>query len=370
MNAIINLKAVGDIMLGDHPVCFGHGVRSVIERHGFDFIKAGLGNALTDADIVFGNLETVLSNNGLNPDLLASAELRGRPEEVGELAAMGFNLINVANNHALQHGILAFEETVDNLVNSRIEVIGLADGQRCEVKRLNNNGVEILVLSYSQRPEKYYKGKTIPYARVTDDVILSHVKEIRKDSQSPIMLSLHWGEEYVNYPSRSQINFAHSLVDAGVSLLLGHHPHVLQGIEPYNNGVIVYSLGNFIFDKWQRNPRETVIFDCRLNQNGVVDYKLIPIMISRHHQPEIASKKQGEKILKHLKKYSEALKKIEAGRDEFIDWDRRFPELAEKAYFKFRIQSYLYFILHIYKYKPVIVFGSFLRSLQRRLGLA
>lgn len=369
MSEFINLKAVGDLMLGDHPVCFGHGVRSVIEQRGFGFIKARLGNILANTDIVFGNLETVLSNNGLDPDSLASAELRGRPEEAKELAAMGFNFINVANNHALQHGIEAFDETVDLLANSQIEVVGLADGLRCQVKQFKKNDQEVLILSYSLRPEKYYKGDVIRYAQVTEDVILAHVKELRHKKQAPIVLSLHWGEEYLNYPSRSQVDFAHSLVDSGVNLILGHHPHVLQGVEKYKGGVIAYSLGNFIFDKWQRNPRESVIIDCHLNHNGVIDYKLIPILINRNYQPVIVSEKQGKKILQRLKKYTYALKNIESGKAGYVDWDQDYQEMAKRAYLKFRMQSYIYFILHIYKYQSRIVFGSLFRFVQRRLGL-
>lgn len=366
----VKLKAVGDIMLGDHPVCFGHGVRSTIEEKGLDFLLKEVEIALKDTDILFGNLESVLSDAGYNSSSMASAELRGRPEDAMGLSRSGFNLINLANNHALQHGRQAFKDTVKNLSNQSIKVVGLGKGARCETLRLVKNDIEIVFLGYSLRPEKY-SDEPAPYlyANANEETILAHVNELRLESESQIVVSLHWGEEYLNYPSKKQISFARDLVDSGACLIIGHHPHVLQGIEEYKGAIILYSLGNFIFDKWQRNPRETAIFSCEIGANGVSNIEVTPVLISRSFQPKLASGKEKIKILNNIEKYSASINRLVNRGEREMSFDEiRYQKMADQQYFKFRVQSYIYFLTHIHKYTANTIFYSLFRSILRRLG--
>ena len=94
-----------------------------------------------------------------------------------------------------------------------------------------------------------------------------------------IVVSLHWGIEYRKSPTSSQINIAHQLIDAGASLILGHHPHVVQKIEEYKGGVIVYSLGNFVFDQHKPETKKSIIFKAKLSKNGVKEFSTLPIQI-------------------------------------------------------------------------------------------
>src|SRR5437867_4208671 len=98
-NKMIRIAAVGDIMVGDHPVKLGHGVRSTLTRLGHDYLLARVRDALTGNDIVCGNLECVLSDSGLVRGRLASEEFRGSPSCVSALKDAGFNVLGLANNH-------------------------------------------------------------------------------------------------------------------------------------------------------------------------------------------------------------------------------------------------------------------------------
>ena len=365
----IKLKAVGDIMLGDHPVCYGHGVRSVIERKGFDFLTEGLESVLEEKDLLFCNLESVLSDFESDPKSLPKMELRGRPDEAECLAKLGFDILNVANNHALQHGVTAFDETVSLVADKGMHPIGLSGSSGdSKVFEWEKDGVKIDFISYSMRPEKFSKGE-IPYARGEKDDIISFVRDRRSQTDAVIVLSLHWGDEYMNYPSAEQISMARELVDVGVNLILGHHPHVLQGVEKYRGGVIVYSLGNFVFDKWQRNPRETAVFSCEIGIDGVIEYELIPILIAKSFQPMSVKGKDAEKIQSKLSDYSRALKLIVAGEGKYAAYSGdSYKAMSERAYLKFRIQSYLYFFTRIYKYSFSMISFSFFRFVLRRFG--
>ena len=226
----IKLLAVGDVMLGDHPVCIGHGIRSTIEKKGFDFITGGIKDRIQATDISFGNLETILSDAGYRPEALSSAELRGSPAYASYLSSTGFNLINIANNHCMQHGLVAFKETIDLLKREKMEVIGLMDDGKSNLVIREKGDAKLAFLGYSLRPEKYSKLDP-PYALLDEDKIIEQVVDIAGRFDGSIVVSLHWGEEYLNYPSRKQMLFARRLIDNGASLIFGHHPHVLQGIK-------------------------------------------------------------------------------------------------------------------------------------------
>ena len=357
-----HIKAVGDIMLGDHPVCIGHGVRSLADHYGMDYVFERITSSLQGGDVVFGNLESILSNTGYKEKSLVSCELRGRPQFSEVLAKKGFNVLSIANNHIMQHGIGAFEDTINQLKIHNIKYVGkLLDGSS-NVVEFTKSKLNIAFIGYSMRREKYY-GKSLPYANVVSENYIEQIRNL-KDKGKTVVVSLHWGEEYVNYPSRQQIEIAHKIIDHGASLILGHHPHVLQGIEKYRNGVIVYSLGNFIFDKWQRNPRETMLLDCFINQDGFVEYEITPIFINKKYQPCVASEANSKIILNKLKRYTEYIYKIEKDNRLCKDYDKK----AKYAYLRFRIESYMYFVRNIYRYKAWMIVQSLVRFIQRRVN--
>jgi len=364
----IKLSAVGDIMLGDHPVCVGHGVRSTLELHGFPFLGSQVCGLFDDSQIVFGNLEAVLSDVGMKREEIRSFELRGRPDESKALANCGINVLNLANNHILQHGRPVLFDTINNLTKAGIQIVGTRGKGESLPLEVTVRGLSVVFLGFSMRPERFDPGP-LPYAFARKDEILRRVKEVRSDFPGQLVLSLHWGEEYLHYPARWQVDFAHALVDSGVSLLLGHHPHVLQGVEEYHGGLIAYSLGNFFFDKWQRAARDTIVLNCHLSVNGIESWEFIPVHINRSFQPVPASGVIKERIERAMHEYSEGVRKIAAGERPFDDWSvERYSRLSQRAYLRFRLQSYCYFLSHIFSYDFHTIISSIQRFLRRRLG--
>jgi poly-gamma-glutamate synthesis protein (capsule biosynthesis protein) len=358
----MKLIAVGDLMLGDHPVCFGHGVRSTIESKGFDFIFEDTTDCLKGADIIFGNLETVLSDYNYRPNNLISGELRGSPICAQGLAKVGFSILNLANNHILQHGENSFHETITNLRHQGITPLGLKSSKSkdSEVVFVEDElGVTVALIGFSMRPEKHHEYEML-YSIASEGEVIRQVEGLIAKFDGTVVVSLHWGEEYLNVPSFEQVSFARKLIEKGVSLIIGHHPHVLQGVERYRSGVIVYSLGNFVFDKWQRNPRETAIFSCDISNHGVSDFSMTPVYINRMFQPQIAKGKNARRINEKIKCYSDAIANI-TSEDKDL-----YHKQSERAYLKFRIQSYIYFFTNIYRYRQRVIWSSLFRFIKRR----
>ena len=147
-------------------------------------------------------------------------------------------------------------------------------------------------------------------------------------------------------------------------MIIGHHPHVLQGLEQYNGGYIVYSLGNFVADFWQTYARESAILKCELSDNGVQSIEMIPIHINEFYQPIIAQEKLKKVILKNLDEYSIAISNATPSDD--ITADDEYNKTANKIYKQYRIESYIYFLKNLYRYKLSIIFQSIYRFLGRR----
>ena len=287
--AAITLAAVGDISFADNAISVGHGVRTQFERvaaleplYPFTHVSA----LFTGADVVFGNLETVISDAGRQAGRLESLEMRGCADGATRLRDAGFSVINVANNHILQHGAIAFEETVQNLQREGLAVVGLArPDRRGTVRRMvQTNGLRLAFLGYAFEPDRYFFDPPLYAFGPTAD-IAADVRAARADADV-VICSVHWGDEFVRYPSPDEVSLGHAMIDAGAHLVLGHHPHVLRGVERYKEGVIAYSLGNFVFDMpWDEHLRRGAVLFFTIGRNGIVEVRPEFVWIGDDYQP-------------------------------------------------------------------------------------
>ena len=125
MAASLTIAVVGDICLSDHLLCYGFGVKSAVDKYGDEFIFKNIIPLLDDADIIFGNLECVLSNKGLKDNDIKSRLFRGKPEHISVLKKAGFNILNIANNHTMQYGCEAFIDMERLLLENSIDPLGV-----------------------------------------------------------------------------------------------------------------------------------------------------------------------------------------------------------------------------------------------------
>lgn len=341
---------VGDIMFGEHPLCLGHGVDSMIERNGYNFIFEKIAPILNEANITFCNLENMLLdkvNGKKSTGRFESRYLRGSKECAETLRYAGFNIVNLANNHALQHGIDGLDGTIDLMNQYNIKHIGIKDNNFAV---FDFGYIKIGFLGYCS--DQQYEKEKIYLEPINLKQISQDIDSLKESGVSFIVVSLHWGDEFVQRPSRKQIEIGRSIIKAGAKLILGHHSHVLQGIERYNNGTIVYSLGNFVSDmQWDTNLKKTMIFSCEISSAGDLKFTVIPIQINRYYQPEIANGKAGNKIAKNVQDLSNYLTDIKNSPyyDYIYSWN------VKKRRNINRFEMYGYFILHFHKYKSGII---------------
>lgn len=312
----VRLAFVGDIMPGDSFFNAGGGLRRPLHR-GMDPFEH-LESLLQSHDLVFGNLEAVLSTAGERRRLASSAVMRGEPSFAGRLKEAGFNIISVANNHILQHGSECFHETLTALAGQGIRAAGVANGDdvasRPVLRQIGET--RIGVLGYSCRPERFHKGPLL-YAFGTKERILRDIDAL-KGQCDLLIVSLHWGEEFVHYPSKAQRDLAHQVIDHGADIIIGHHSHTYQGIEVYRKRLIVYSLGNFLFDSFSKLTRTGLMLSVKVNPlEPALVYDIIPIGIDERYFPVQLEGSDRSAVLAHVDQLSQEIINVNA-----------FPEMA------------------------------------------
>lgn len=276
--------AVGDIFLGDQPICLGFGVRSLAQRHGYSSMFSGVKDVFLQYELVVGNLESVIAPRSVVETPRSAGHIdRADPEAAAAMRDAGINLVSLANNHIFEYGIPGLNETVRHL-----DAAGIAwAGKKNHVIR-DVAGKKVAFLSWSLLPDTYCPGiDPAEHYNVTENIklILEEVATVRS-SVDYVVLQLHWGNELIHRPSRKQQKIGRELIDAGVNVILGHHPHVLQPVERYKDGLIVYSLGNFVMDSWEHASRTSIILEITLGAS--IEYRAIPVTIDgRSYRPAL-----------------------------------------------------------------------------------
>ncbi|WP_176431283.1 CapA family protein [Anaerovirgula multivorans] len=308
----ITLVAVGDILLD-------RGVRRSIERHDRNYPYLNVQEYFQKGDISFANLECPLTPGGTSVLKDRTLIFKGDIENGRVLKEVGFTILNLTNNHTLDYGPEGLVDTLEVLKENGIFSLGV--GLNAQEARqpvfISIKGSTIGFLGYSQfPPEGYFYFPDRPeVARIDPDLMPEEITRA-KESCDFLVVSFHWGKEYDFYPSEQQKALAHLAVDSGADLILGHHPHVLQSIEQYQDKLIFYSLGNFVFDRQiQPGADETVILNLKISKGQWQEAILIPVKII-DCQPTPVDGEEGEQILRRLQKYSEGRNSFMVIRDE------------------------------------------------------
>lgn len=351
----IKFSAVGDITLGDHPLCAGFGAYSRFQKEEplFPFLKSL--EALQRSELLFGNLECAHSNIGLKKNDYHSVQMRGDPRHIQALVAAGFKVVNVANNHSLQHGKAAFQDSVDTLQRNNVACCGLAADQTATSAKpviIKQNGLSVGFLGYSLRPRQYFEHLPL-YAEGGAEAMERDVLGLRKQTDA-VIVSVHWGEEFIQRPSPEEITIARRLIDAGADVIIGHHPHVLRGIEHHGRGCIVYSLGNFVCDMvWDDTLRTSLIFECTITDNGIKNVHLIPTYTNNNYQPEVLSGDKAQAVLEQLDRLAQDIQTKQA--TSMADANRAYMTEADSVHRHIRAKSHRFFLYRFWKYPPLIV---------------
>lgn len=240
-----SLVFVGDMMLD-------RGVRAVVEKYEDGDYGSLFENAffIQGATLAFGNVEGPLSDKGY--DLGNTYSFRMEPEVLLAMKDAGFDALSVANNHIGDWGRDAFEDTLHRLDDVGILSVGAGytKEEARKVKILEVNGLKIGFLGFSDVGPKWLSTNgNLPVIVLASDPDYEKIIQDAAAQVDHLVVSFHFGEEYETKANARQIDLAHRAIDAGAHIVIGHHPHVAQQVERYKEGVIAYSLGNFIFDQ-------------------------------------------------------------------------------------------------------------------------
>ena len=211
---------------------------------------------LSAADIAFVNLESPFSDRGLYYE--TGLIFHAPPEAIAGLNLAGVTLASTANNHARDCGPHGVEFTVAWLRSHGIEPLGSSESEARthEGIVLVRHGIRFGFLGYTFDQNNGNWRDTDPRIAMADPKALCRDIAALKTRADIVIVSMHHGIEYQPLPSRAQIAFAHAAIDAGAVLVIGHHPHVIQPEEDYHGGRIFYSLGNLVFDQYQREATQ------------------------------------------------------------------------------------------------------------------
>lgn len=360
---IVKVIAVGDIFLGEHPFTLGHGVTTIAKEKGCDFLFSEIKEHLKGGDIVCGNLEGIISPKEKNETGVKSAIFWGEPECADALKSVGFNCLFLANNHTAQHGIDALKRTCQLLDKNNINWTGFneANPNSPIPAVFQVKGLKIGLLAYCETQQ--YNLDTPILSVINIGNIKRDINNLRKNCDI-VIVSLHWGDEFIDYPSPRQIQIAHEIIDLGAHLILGHHSHTMQGIERYKHGLIAYSLGSFIKDLWQYKLRESIILKCELSTEGIKGFNIIPIFLNNKWQPEIYSGDAGNKLLKRVKNLSKAIENLTLNEYESIQ--SKYTQEVKRLLIKDKIDTALHYLANIFRYDRALLLENIMLMVKRR----
>lgn len=275
---------LGDIMLD-------RGVLGKINnaKAGYEYPFEYVTERLQQYDLVVANLEGPASDRGV---LVGSKYSFRFPPIVAEsLAASGIDIVSLANNHIWDYGPLALCDSVENLKQAGISSVGAGcdEATANEPALISANNQNFLFLGYTNLyPDGLVAHESVPgISDFSIDRIVETVATYREQYPDLIAVALvHWGDEYETRSHPREQVLAHSLIDAGIDLVVGHHPHVTQEIERYQDGWIFYSLGNFIFDQYfSEETMRGFGIEVSIAAGEIIDFRVLPYVINENYQP-------------------------------------------------------------------------------------
>ena len=298
----LTLSFVGDCTLGtDENFSYETGFNKYYEDNGADYFFKNVRSIFEKDDLTVVNMEGTLTESTSRED--KEFAFKGPPEYVSILAGSSVEAANVANNHSYDYGEQSYNDTVEILEKNDIETFGYERTKIVEVK-----GIKVGL-----------SGITTVGKSSAGDEVRANMAALKEAGADLIIATFHWGEEGSNEVIDWQRELACIAIDEGADLVVGHHPHVLQGIEKYHGTYIAYSLGNFSFGG-NSDPvdKDTMIFQqtFTITAEGAElndDITVIPCSISsttshNDYCPTPLEGDEASRVLSKIESFSEDIK--------------------------------------------------------------
>lgn len=297
----ISIVAVGDVMLSSWVVQTLSELGALYPFiHTVPYLKNG--------DIAIANLEA--------PFTLADAPFKKKysfkvpPKHAIGIKDAGLDVVTLANNHIMDFGEAGLISTIRTL--DRVGVKHCGAGTNLEEAHqpavVTVDGKKIAFFGYSMTfPTEFYAKEDSSGTAYPEPELMPSYLAAWEELVDYTVVSFHWSAEKLENPKDYQIYFAHLAVDSGADLVLGHHPHVLQGLEIYKNRLIAYSLGNFAFGSYSPHSLDSIILKVYLSDEGLFYAHCIPINVDNREvefQPQVVSGERKANIISKLQEIS------------------------------------------------------------------
>jgi len=294
----ITISAAGDCTIGGEPR-YGLIAQFLSESKNDDYsyYLRGVRHIFEADDLTIVNLEGVFTDS--NSYAEKPYVFKGAPELVEVLTCSSVEVVTIANNHTMDFFQRGYDDTIATLDEAGVRYFGDEHLTIIDVK-----GIKVGLFGYLL----WSNDQTIR------DKISSAIQSLRDDGADIVIAYYHWGIELAHYPSQYQRDIARHTIDSGADLVLGSHPHVLQGIEQYNGKNIVYSLGNFCFGgHYDPKDKDSMIFQQTFEfTDGVLSWSgsnIIPCSISsvktrNDFQPTVLTGDEAERVLERIAELS------------------------------------------------------------------
>ncbi|MBN8209840.1 CapA family protein [Bacillus sp. NTK071] len=279
-DALVTATMVGDIMMGRY-------VEKATGEYGTDHPFKYVSTYFKNSDYVTGNFENPVVLDENTPAVDKSVTLKTSEESAKALDRANFTVANLANNHMLDYGIEGLEDTLSTFKSLDTGIVGAGDNldEAKQIHYTKVNGIKIATLGFNDIFEddseaRDTKGGVLPASPKNYIPMIGEAKQ----NADLVFVHMHWGQEYENGAHPRQEEIAHAISEAGADIIVGHGSHVLSTIERYNDTVIFYSLGSFVFDQGWSRSRDTALVQYRLYKDGTGEIEVIPAYI-RNTQP-------------------------------------------------------------------------------------
>lgn len=275
-DSLVKGTVVGDMMLG----------RSIMNKgskNDYSGMFSGVSSLWQDSDYVSGNLECVLLDNPSDYEKNdKEIHINAETKTADVLKESGFTLINLANNHLADFCADGVVNTIDKLEQTGLDYVGagknITEAGKYNIQEVN--GIKIATVSVSDIIPKNFSA-TAGKAGILSTNTMRYYQAVREAAEEAdlVIANIHWGVEYGFDQTERQEQLGRNLINFGADIVIGSHPHVLQPIEKYNDGIIFYSMGNFVFDQGWSRTKDSIVLNYYLDEEGNCSFEIVPVRI-------------------------------------------------------------------------------------------
>ena len=282
---LVKGTVVGDMMLG-------RSITNKGSKNNYKNMFSGVSDFWKDSAYVAGNLECVLLDNASDYEKNdKEIHINAETKTANVLKENGFTLVSLANNHLADFKAKGVVNTLDTLDKVGLKHVGagrnLTEAAEYDIQEIN--GVKIATIAVSDIIPKDFAARDSKAGILTTKT-LKYYQAVKDASEKAdlVIANIHWGVEYGMTETEAQQQLARNLINWGVDVVIGSHPHVLQPVEKYGDGIIFYSMGNFVFDQGWSRTKDSMVLNYYVDEDGNCSFEITPIRIKDGY-PEVTN---------------------------------------------------------------------------------